>query len=385
MTVEASMVVSSDMSLYKEDALLPSFFHRNGLSRADVDACHDFAATVFPRYTIEAAREQGGCSYTLVASGTRHEPAIRNTETMGPYRTIVQFRLLKHAVDMEMVEAARQASHAAPETWSLGVVEVADGSVALQAVAMTCLPGRRFSDVQPRCDVLSSKDLSRMKVLLESLSGFLAEGWKSGLGGRTGMECCGGRVGKSLCFRLEKLARDLPTNELRRSASQVVTAVRGGALDGLPIVLTHGDLLPSNILVGPASWRIRGVIDWAEAEWLPFGICLYGLEHLLGCMETAVGSRPKFVYYRQAKELRDGFWGLLLEQIPELENPELLAQVMLARDVGVCLWRGFAWDDGAIDRVVNVDDDEEEVAFLEAFLGLRSTAAWHDSMIDSQL
>ncbi|KAF2769341.1 hypothetical protein EJ03DRAFT_246110, partial [Teratosphaeria nubilosa] len=340
----------------------------------DLDACHDFAATLFPRCTIQAASEQGGCSYTFVATDPRHEPAGRTTETCEPCKTIVQFRLLKHAIDMEMVEAARQASHLAPETWSLGELKVADG-ITLQAVAIECLPGRRFSDVQPRCKILGSQDLSQMKMLLRSLSKFLAETWRSGSESWTGMECCAGRVGKSLLFRLEKLARDLPTRDLRERATQVETAVRSGARDGLPIVLTHGDLLPSNILVDQASWRIRGVIDWAEAEWLPFGICLYGLEHLLGYMETAVGKRPKFVYYRQAKELRDEFWGLLLQQIPELENPKTLDQVMLARDVGVFLWRGFAWDDGAIDRVVNVVDDQEEVACLEAFLGLRSRAA----------
>ena len=32
--------------------------------------------------------------------------------------------------------------------------------------------------------------------------------------------------------------------------------------------------------------QITGIIDWAEAEVLPFGLALYGLENLLGYMGT---------------------------------------------------------------------------------------------------
>lgn len=51
-----------------------------------------------------------------------------------------------------------------------------------------------------------------------------------------------------------------------------------------PQVLTHGDLSPMNILVSPTTGRVTGIIDWAEAEVLPFGLALYGLENLLGNM-----------------------------------------------------------------------------------------------------
>ena len=39
-----------------------------------------------------------------------------------------------------------------------------------------------------------------------------------------------------------------------------------------------------NILVSPITGRITGIIDWAEAKVLPFGLALYGLENLLGYM-----------------------------------------------------------------------------------------------------
>jgi hypothetical protein len=40
------------------------------------------------------------------------------------------------------------------------------------------------------------------------------------------------------------------------------------------------------------------------------------------------------------------------------------------RDIGVLLWYGYAWDGGAIDRVVNEMDDSVEVVCLRAFFDL---------------
>lgn len=49
-----------------------------------------------------------------------------------------------------------------------------------------------------------------------------------------------------------------------------------------PQVLTHGDLCLVNLLVSPSIGRVTGIIEWAEAELLPFGLALYGLDVLLG-------------------------------------------------------------------------------------------------------
>jgi hypothetical protein len=137
-------------------------------------------------------------------------------------------------------------------------------------------------------------------------------------------------------------------------------------------------MLPSNILVDSESWRVTGVVDWAEAEWLPFGVGLYGIEHLLGYISAPLGQREKtvdvsrsgvhFKYYKQADRLRKVFWRELGRRVPLIEENEMVEAVRLARNVGVLLWHGFAWDEGKLDRVVNTVDDGEEVAFLEAML-----------------
>ncbi len=63
---------------------------------------------------------------------------------------------------------------------------------------------------------------------------------------------------------------------LRRLESErnFVQKVRYGEF---PVVLTHGDLSPENILVDPASGAITGVVGWGSARYLPFGFALYAM------------------------------------------------------------------------------------------------------------
>jgi hypothetical protein len=108
---------------------------------------------------------------------------------------------------------------------------------------------------------------------------------------------------------------------------------------------------------------LLGLVDWAEAERLPFGITIYGLEEFLGEI-TAAG----FQYHQDASDLRTIFWEQLINGIPELQNPRVLKAAKLARDLGVLLWDGIAFDNGAIDRVVQEGKDVDEIYRLDAFL-----------------
>jgi hypothetical protein len=162
------------------------------------------------------------------------------------------------------------------------------------------------------------------------------------------------------------LARELPDACLRERAGITLCAVQ--RISEHPVVLNHGDLIPSNILVHEQTWQITGLVDWAEAEFLPFGTCLYGLEHLLGFFTPASSDDdvPTFTYFDHAQPLRDLFWDRLAKALPNILSRGDDIRVM--RDVGVLLWHGIAWDGGAIDRVVNERDDMEELVRLRAFL-----------------
>jgi hypothetical protein len=116
-------------------------------------------------------------------------------------------------------------------------------------------------------------------------------------------------------------------------------------------------------MVDPSTGRLTGFVDWAEAELLPFGICLYGLEEILGEM-----TPDGFQYCPDASDLREIFWAELAEKIPEMRESAVVEAVKLSRDLGVLLWHGIAFDNGAIDRVVQEGRDIDEIHRLHAFL-----------------
>jgi hypothetical protein len=120
---------------------------------------------------------------------------------------------------------------------------------------------------------------------------------------------------------------------------------------GLPWVLTHGDLGVGNVLVdvnaalsnGLREVRLKGLVDWAEGEWLPFGVGLYGLEEILGRTVQDGNGRGRFEYYPCAEQLRAVFWDELVAAVPELgTDRELRARVGKARLLGLLLWY-VAW------------------------------------------
>jgi hypothetical protein len=165
---------------------------------------------------------------------------------------------------------------------------------------------------------------------------------------------CTGKVGRVIVPKLRRLAADLPDEALRARARD--TLARLLAIENYPVVVNHGDLIPSNILVDEASWAITGLVDWAEAEMLPFGTCLYGLEYLLGgfgpiSSVDGIGTKPVWKYRQGSDILRGIYWQTLERERPKIG--EYVEEVECMRDVGVFLWFGYAWDEGAIDRVVN--------------------------------
>ena len=340
---------------------LSPFFVRNGLSASDLQALFHLVHERYPGAQIEEVRGQGGCSYTLAVT----RQTTGDTDDGLVERFVVQFRLLKHAVPFPIAGQARTwYGNVVPTIQSLGCVRVIDGW-ELQMCRMSHLAGTRFSELQPKSRLLDDVCLQRYRSLIEDLVDFYATAWETGTGHRrrgNSLECSG-KVGSTLQSRLQKLEYDLPSCGLRAKARRVRARLEAGVLSHMPVVLTHGDLIPSNILVDHKTWKITGLVDWAEAEYLPFGVNLYGLEHLLGYLE---GKR--FVYYEQAHALRHLFWRLLRERIPDLRAKHLWEAAKSAQVLGILLWHGYAWDDGKIDRVVQPGRDDDELAYLTAFI-----------------
>ncbi|KAF1947537.1 hypothetical protein EJ02DRAFT_449705 [Clathrospora elynae] len=323
----------------------------------------------------------------------RHDDKDRDLKKVGLKGRdafIVQLRPASHALDLNIVRAASSTYLAlAPTIRPLDLVLPG----TLCAYEMEKLDGTPFSRLQPRNTALDAVTHAKLEQLITSFADFVAQGWRcasklhmsptvrtsradSPMDNTSDMlSQCPGKVGSSIIHRLEKMAAELPDACLRERAEMTLAAMQH--MTNYPIVLNHGDLIPSNILVDKETWEITALVDWAEAEYLPFGTCLYGLELLLGYFcppppaspeaDTVVlDTTPKFMYFDNARQLRQHFWTRLLEAAPDLHISENEVRVM--RDLGVLLWHGIAWDDGAINRVVNETDDVEELTRLRAFL-----------------
>ena len=57
-----------------------------------------------------------------------------------------------------------------------------------------------------------------------------------------------------------------------------------------------------NLLVNPNTGNITGIVDWVESRILPFDFALYGLENLLGRMDS-----EGWHYYDRCRELESLF------------------------------------------------------------------------------
>jgi len=363
-----------------------NFWNRFGLNLEDGDICVKAVRDRYEDYEVVEYSEQGYCSYTLLV--TRAKVAFQRTETQlqttaevefeDEPALIVQLRPPQHALDLNIARAASTAHPALAPTIEDLALTLPRGICAYE---MKKVDGTPLNRLQQHGHSLNDSAGERLGRLITSFANFVAQSWHSPqkihyiartvradspMDERPSMLAqCRGKVGSTVMSRLERLAKELPDAYLRKRARETMHAIK--RMGDYPVVLNHGDLIPSNILVDQNTWEITGLVDWAEAEYLPFGTCLYGLEHLLGTTSLDLPtSAPKWTYFNGATRLRELFWARLIDAVPELEAR--MGDVRVMRDVGVLLWHGIAWDDGAIDRVVNDVDDVEELVKLRAFL-----------------
>jgi len=362
------------------------FWNRFRLLQKDREICVRAVQNYYGGCEVEEFEEQGYCSCTILVPPSRSVSTINETlpvvlaDTRGEERPafIVQLRPALHALDLNIVRAASMTYPTLVPTIELLELALPGG---IYVYEMEKLEGAQLRRLQGRERSLDAGSRERLQRLVASFADLIAQSWHSPLGtpfmsrairvdspmdeSSSVLSQCRGKVGSTIISRLERLAAELPDTHLRQRASQVLGAVQ--RISDYSVTINHGDLIPSNILVDKNTWKITGLVDWAEAEYLPFGTCLYGLEHLLGYITPpASGIAPIWTYFDGAAQLRELFWTRLIDAVPELGAR--MEDVRVMRDLGVLLWYGIAWDEGAIDRIVNEVDDVEEVTELRAFL-----------------
>ncbi|KAI1185483.1 hypothetical protein F5B17DRAFT_30609 [Nemania serpens] len=314
-----------------------TFFDRCGLPAAVKDDCDAFVRSRYPG-SVQPASFQGYCSYTLFVGE----------------ETAVQFRPSAYRLDIGMTKTACSIfQDLAPETNYLGQLKGTD----LHAFSMRKLPGVSLTDYRG----MASKRSRAREQIVRDFAQLQALAWRKA---RRGEELLDEKrtVGSSLTSRLESMSASLPIS-FRSIASSILSDMP--EIEGLPWVFTHGDFLAANIMVSPYSGKLTGLLDWAEAEWLPFGVGIYGLEELLGEDDQS----GQFVYYPEARHLRNIFWKQLMLLVPELSHdPKIIPLVKKAQRLGILLWHGIAFDDGNLNRVVEEGKDDGEIQRLTQFL-----------------
>ena len=84
--------------------------------------------------------------------------------------------------------------------------------------------------------------------------------------------------------------------------------------------------------------NIIGIVDWVDTRVLPFGISLYGLENVLGHMDS-----EGWHYCHNHFQLRALFWETFKAEVGEISETEMEG-IMVARMAGLFMRYGFSWD-----------------------------------------
>ncbi|KAK7414965.1 hypothetical protein QQZ08_012467 [Neonectria magnoliae] len=327
---------------YDLDRSIAAFFSSSGTS-ATREKCDEFARREFGG-GVHPVPLQGMASYTVTA---------------GPNK-VVQFREQSNTLDEGTVALAR-AVH--PEVVASCTFHGLIGglpsdpeakSSALAIYSMDNHPGNNY--VYVRGSLAESLPLQLATV--ESLVRFFAQSWLSGRPtdpaqvSATVNECAA-----MFCY----LSNNLPSR-FKPYVTQIqgiLPMLRSGEH---PVVLTHGDLNEMNILVDPASGKITGVVDWAEASFQPFGFALYALDNALGSM-----GPNGWEYFDNAGYLRDEFWSTFSRLVGGLSESRM-ESIRLARVAGLLIRYGTAYDRG-FGGVVGVRDPSgASLRYLDALL-----------------
>lgn len=115
-----------------------------------------------------------------------------------------------------------------------------------------------------------------------------------------------------------------------------------------------------NLLIDPDTGNITGIVDWAEARILPFGFSLWGLENVLGYMDS-----EGWHYYDNSRELEDLFWQTFWVLARNASDTDVQL-IRAARMAGLFCRYGFIVEGKAVIRAVD-QSDGFFLPYLDAF------------------
>ncbi|WEW59601.1 hypothetical protein PRK78_005075 [Emydomyces testavorans] len=332
------------MKMYSLENSIRSFFETQ--VSPNQQQCDELASSLV-QGSVFPVPIQGSFSYTL---STRRDEDQK----------IVQFRVSHSALDLKTIQLAKEIhGNIVPSTNYHG--EIGDGPTPpVKVYTIEKLPG--ITQIEMVVKNSTSLPLVRPKMIQE-LSRFFSLAWLHPQT-VTPAELQEGR--RTVSEKLTVLASALPPrfhtaiSHAQKNLDQLYSPL-------YPQVLTHGDLCELNTLIMPDTGCISGLIDWAEASILPFGMALYGLNNFLGGM-----SSEGWKYDENREKLEAEFWQHFWNTVDiegiglktHLEKP-----VRTARDLGVLLRYGFVWENGLYERPASeMDTNTDNIRYLDALL-----------------
>lgn len=115
-----------------------------------------------------------------------------------------------------------------------------------------------------------------------------------------------------------------------------------------------------NILINPKTGNITGIVDWAESRILPFGFALWGLENILGYMDST-----GWHYYDNRRELEDCFWQVFKAKIRNTSEADMRL-IQRARMTGLFCRYGLIVEGKVLKGVIDATNSSS-LMYLDAF------------------
>ena len=113
--------------------------------------------------------------------------------------------------------------------------------------------------------------------------------------------------------------------------------------------VTHGDLIPNNILVDESTFAITGIVDWSHAVVWPFGFDMYAVFLALGYVDDT-----GWHYYKCRARLQECFWNefFTVTAIEESARQAVLQEIEIAAAIGAILRFAYRYNsDGTASPV----------------------------------
>ncbi|KAJ5882722.1 uncharacterized protein N7473_011156 [Penicillium subrubescens] len=316
------------MSYYSLEDTINRFFSGRTVTR---EQCDQIAVEITGE-AVEPVRLQGAFSYTVAARGL-----------------LVQFRVPESLLDTEKLGLARKIfGNVVPSCVNKGVI---GSSPSLTIYVMKKVPGITYIEVP----LTTLHSTSWQEKTVSDFSRFFANSWLNRLSEAHHSE----QSLEDLQGKLDILVHGLPSrftaviSKLREELPAIFAPT-------YPLALTHADLCEMNLIVDAKLGGINGIVDWAEAKILPFGMSLWGFQNMLGIMNSS-----GWHYHENSSRLEGIFWDTFHSQVGKISDVEKKA-MKIAERTGLVLRYGFTWEDGNVERPANEQDSS--IRYLDAFL-----------------